>query len=66
MDTDVPLVTALIMGDTLCADCIASKAGLPVTQVDEVLNDIRNTLTLTSKVATCASCLKQTVVHRLG
>jgi hypothetical protein len=66
MDADSPLVTAVIIGDAICAECIASKVGLAVARVDEVLIHIRNTLTLSSKVATCASCLKQTVVHRLG
>ena len=61
------LVTAIsIRADAICVDCIASKAGLPVSRVDEVLIEIRNTLALTSNVATCAGCLKETVVHRLG
>jgi hypothetical protein len=60
------LVTAIIMPDAICAECVASKAGLPVSRVDEVLIEIRNTLALTSNVATCAGCLKETVVHRLG
>jgi hypothetical protein len=33
---------------------------------DEVLIHVRNALTVTSKVAGCDSCLKHTVVHRLG
>jgi hypothetical protein len=66
MEADSLLVTAIIMADAICAECIASKAGLPVSRVDEVLIHIRNTLSLTSKVANCVSCLKETVVHRLG
>jgi hypothetical protein len=66
MDVDVSLVTAILMSDAICAECLAGKVGLTVAQVDEVLIHIRNTLTLTSTVATCASCLQQAVVHRLG
>jgi hypothetical protein len=65
MEADSLLVTAIIMADAICAECIASKVGLTVSRVDEVLIHIRNTLTLSSRVATCTSCLKQTVVHRL-
>jgi hypothetical protein len=63
---DSLLATAIILADLICAECIASKVGLPVARVDEVLIEIRNTLALTSSVATCAGCLKETVVHRLG
>jgi hypothetical protein len=66
MEAESLLVTAVIMTDAICAECIASKVGLPVSRVDEVLIHIRNALALTSNVATCASCLKETVVHRLG
>jgi hypothetical protein len=66
MQFDAPLVTAIITAAVVCADCIASKVGLAVTRVDEVLIHIRKTVAVTSRVARCDSCLKTTVVHRLG
>jgi hypothetical protein len=61
-DVDAPLLTSFITGESLCAECIAHKTGLAVTRVDEIAIGLHTN----AKVARCAGCLKQTVVHRLG
>jgi hypothetical protein len=63
MDPDSPLVATVIATAAVCADCIAVKVGLAV---DEALVQVRGTVIVTSRVAPCDSCRKQTVVHQLG
>jgi hypothetical protein len=66
MDPDSPLVATVIATAAVCADCIAIKVGRAVTRVDEVLVQMRSTVIVTSSVARCDSCRRQTVVHQLG
>jgi hypothetical protein len=66
MDLDSPLVAIVIATAAVCADCISIKVGLAVTRVDEVLVQMRSTLIVTSSVAPCDTCRRQTVVHHLG
>jgi UDP-N-acetylmuramyl pentapeptide synthase len=66
MDPDSPLVATVIATAAVCAVCIAVKVGLAVTRVDEALVQVRSTIIVTSRVAPCDSCRKQTVVHQLG
>ena len=66
MDFDAAEITALISTATLCADCLAQKIGVDVRRVREVLNQVAESVTITTRPGRCDSCLKQTVVHRLG
>jgi hypothetical protein len=59
-------IVALITVVAICDDCLARKTGLPPRRVADVLNEIASTLKLTTTPGRCASCLKQTIVHRVG
>jgi hypothetical protein len=65
-DIDASLIIGLIIEVSVCGDCIARKAGIPRGQVDDTLKRLTHTVKLTSTVARCDSCLKTSVVHRLG
>lgn len=65
-DVDASLIIDLIIEVSVCGDCIARKAGVPRGQVDGTLKRLTHTVKITTKVARCDSCLKTSVVHRLG
>jgi hypothetical protein len=63
---DIPLAATLSRDASLCGDCLARKTGVPRWKMGDVVIHLRTTGKVSSNVARCASCLKQTVVHRLG
>ena len=63
---DAGRIVALIVGRWLCSGCIAQKAGVIMARVDDVLVRIGRTVQSRTMFATCESCGKETVVHRIG
>jgi hypothetical protein len=63
---DVSQIAKILTASPVCAECIAHKTQLGVTQVDEALIRIRTNVAVSSTVAPCDRCLTQTVVHRIG
>jgi len=66
VDVEAVEIAAIITVLAICDDCLAKKTGLPARRVTAVLNEIAATLKLSTQSGRCLSCLKQTVVHRLG
>jgi hypothetical protein len=66
VDPDAMAVAALITNVSLCDDCVAKRVGLPARRVPSVVNQIAETLIVTTQAGRCDACLRQTVVHRLG
>ena len=65
-DLDAPSLVTLIAEVSMCGDCIARKSGVPLSRVDDMLKRVRESFRITTTIARCGACLKQTVVHRLG
>ena len=62
---DVALVTAVITGASLCAECLAKKTGVPFGRIDAALGRMGQTLTVVITTARCDACLTVTKVFRL-
>jgi hypothetical protein len=63
---DISFAATLSRDASLCVDCLARMTGVPRSKMSDVVRHLRKTVKVSSKVARCDSCLKQTVVHRLG
>ena len=61
--TDTSELATKITGASICADCLTNKLG-PRWQANNTLGRLGKGLT--TKVARCGNCLKQTVVYRFG
>jgi hypothetical protein len=65
LDPDAMAVAALITNVSLCDECVSKRIGLPARRVPGVVNQIAETLVVTTRMGRCDDCLRQTVVHRL-
>jgi hypothetical protein len=65
-DDDAGRIASLILGRTLCGPCLAEKAGVGSSRVDDVLVRIGHTVQSRLSFGTCEACEKVTVVHRIG
>ena len=63
---DTAKLVAMISRATVCADCITNRLRAPPRQVHDALARISKGLKITTRVARCDNCLKQTVVYRIG
>jgi hypothetical protein len=63
---DFPLIASLITDASLCGACLARKTGLRPGQMRGLVNRMAGTVTVTSKIDRCNSCLQSAVVYRLG
>jgi hypothetical protein len=66
-DADRPLVLAALAGGvTLCADCIARKAGVSSFRVEDAAQRLSGNAAVKSEVGRCQSCRVRALVHRLA
>jgi hypothetical protein len=65
-DGDSPLVIEMIRQAPVCGACIAFKVGIARARVEEVLREVRRTLTVTTRLSLCAGCLKYDTTYRLA
>ena len=63
---DTSKLVAIIARATVCADCITNRLGAPPRQAQETLARISTGLKITTRVARCGTCSRQTVVYRIG
>ena len=63
---DTSKIVAMITRAAVCANCITNKLGASHGQANATLARLATGLKITTRVARCSYCLKQTVVHRIG
>jgi hypothetical protein len=56
MQDKTALVAVLIVERPLCFDCICSKSGVALTEIDAVLNRIGKVIALVRTVDRCRGC----------
>jgi hypothetical protein len=66
VDFDAGQIMALITAASMCGDCLARKTGPTARRIDGVLNGPADSVVVNTTPGRCNSCLKETVVHRLG
>ena len=60
---DSSKLVAMITRAAVCADCITTKFGASHGQANATLARLATGLKITTRVARCGTCLKQTVVY---
>ena len=59
-------VTATIRGVSLGLRCVASKAGLSVARLDDVMLSLQRTVAVGLSLAPCDGCQRDTLLYRIG
>ena len=59
------LITALILDQPMCLDCIGGELGLSRSDVDATLIGVRLILVLQAKMEQCRACGAVTTVHSI-
>lgn len=62
---DIALVLTVVLGRSLCLECIAKKCGLPVPRASALLGTIAGSLKLNVGAGPCDGCLEPTQRFRL-
>jgi hypothetical protein len=57
------VAAVLLAGQTVCANCIATKTGLPADAVGLALAKIAKTMMVVQPQGTCAGCLKERALY---
>ena len=65
-DSDLPILTSVLRGASLCTDCLARKSGSPRGTIAAAMGMIAKTVKVTTSVARCDGCLALETVYRLG
>jgi hypothetical protein len=63
---DIALITTVIKGVALCLECIAKKTGVPLGQVEPILDTVGKAVKITNSTASCDGCLNTRNVFRLA
>ena len=62
---DVELITLILTGASMCAECIAKKTGVPFLRVEPILTRIGKTIRVMDSGTLCDACLTTRKVFRL-
>lgn len=62
---DTAVVLTMILGSSLCLDCIARKSGVPAPRVDAIITTISETVILIVGPGRCDACLETTRTFRI-